>query len=269
VKKGVSHAASQADEPPERGSVVSEKNHYSYRLYADPSTARHFYERRFGGPIGSLIADEQARVLAEFAGEVRDRFVLDVGTGTGRAAMLLARDGAQVTAVDASEEMLAVAREQAAAERLSIRFVPGDAHHLDFSDRSFDLVVSLRVLMHTPDWQQCVGELCRVARRRLILDYPSVTSFALLESIGRRIAHVAGMKTEPYRVLGSRAVRRELRLRGFDVRSVHRQFVLPIALHKTVGSQAFSRSSRQLSSRLGLLRLFGSPITLVADRCES
>ena len=41
------------------------------------------------------------------------------------------------------------------------------------ADRSFDLAVSLRVLMHTPDWRQCVAELCRVARRRVIVDFPA------------------------------------------------------------------------------------------------
>ena len=66
--------------------------------------------------------------------------MLDVGTGTGRAALLLARGGAHVTAVDASEEMLAVARQRArraAASRSSSS--RGDAHALDFADRSFDV----------------------------------------------------------------------------------------------------------------------------------
>ena len=66
--------------------------------------------------------------------------VLDVGTGTGRAALILARGGAQVTAVDASERMLPIARRRAEEQRVAVRFLVGDAHALDFADRAFDVV---------------------------------------------------------------------------------------------------------------------------------
>ena len=66
---------------------MNRRDHYSYTVYADPVTAASFDERRFGGPIGQLIAVEQARVLAEFAGPIEGRSILDVGTGTGRAAI--------------------------------------------------------------------------------------------------------------------------------------------------------------------------------------
>lgn len=252
-------------------SPVSETaaDHYSYRVYADPATARSFDERRFGGPIGHLVAEAQAKALADFIGPPRGRSILDVGTGTGRAAILLAREGADVTAIDASEEMLAIARTRAAGEHLPVRFLIGDAHRLEFASRAFDVVISLRVLMHTPDWRTCLGELCRVADGRVIVDYPSASSFALLEAAARRVTHALGAKTEPYRVLRGRAVARELRKSGFEIRAVHRQFVLPIALHKAIGWPRFSLESRELSRQLGLLHLFGSPVTLVAERCAS
>ena len=57
--------------------------------------------------------------------------MLDVGTGTGRAAIALARRGAVVTGVDASEEMLAVARQRAPRTAgAASTFVSGDAHGL-------------------------------------------------------------------------------------------------------------------------------------------
>src|SRR5207244_1596046 len=99
-----------ADPEGRRVSVPPADDHYSYRVYADPATAQHFDERRFGGDIGRMVAASQADALARFAGQVADRTVLDVGTGTGRAALLMARAGARVTGVDPSEEMLAIAR---------------------------------------------------------------------------------------------------------------------------------------------------------------
>jgi SAM-dependent methyltransferase len=244
-------------------------DHYSYTTYADPETARTFDARRFGGPIGELVAETQARVLLDFVGAGPDRTVLDVGTGTGRAALLLARTGAQVTGVDASREMLAVAERRAADAGAAIQFVTGDAHALDFPDRSFDTAVSLRVLMHTPEWRRCLAELCRVARRQVVVDYPSARSVAVIESVMRRIGRAAGIDTEAYRVLTGRVVAAQLRQGGFQIRSVHRQFVLPIAFHKAIGSVRFTRAIERLFERAGLLRLFGSPVTIVAERCAS
>jgi len=245
-------------------------DHYSYAAYADPAMAQTFDSRRFSGPIGELIANSQARVLANMVGRIKDREILDVGTGTGRAALILALGGAKVTAVDASEEMLAIARQRAAEQLLStIKFQRGDAHALDFGARSFDAVVSFRVLMHTPQWSRCVAELCRVAERLVIVDYPSATSFALLESLARRAMHSAGMKTEPYRVFTHRAMTDAFDRNGFRIRSVHRQFVMPIALHKAIGSRRFTLWSENLLDHAGLRKPFGSPVTLVAERCAS
>ena len=243
------------------------RDHYSYTVYADPATARSFDERRFGGPIGDLIARDQAEVLTDFLGRVEGRSVLDVGTGTGRAAMLLAGAGAVVTGVDASEQMLSMARERAAAQHAAVQFLRGDAHALEFSDRSFDIAVSLRVLMHTPRWRVCLDELCRVAKDLVVIDYPSAHSTAALQAVGRRVLHAAGAATEPYRVFFDKEIAGAFTKNGFRVRSSHRQFVLPIALHKAIGSRSFTQSSERAFNRLGLLNALGSPVTLVAERC--
>jgi SAM-dependent methyltransferase len=236
-------------------------------MYADADMARTFDDRRFGGPIGELVARTQGRVLANMVGRIQDRDILDVGTGTGRAALLLAHGAARVTAVDASEEMLAIARRRAAEELVSVQFLRGDAHALDFADRSFDVAVAFRLLMHTPQWQRCIAELCRVAERLVVIDYPSATSVALFESLGRRVAHAAGVRTEPYRVFTHGTIVEAFARCGFRVRSVHRQFVMPIAFHKAIGSRRFTIWSEHKLDRLGLLKPFGSPVTLVAERC--
>jgi 2-polyprenyl-3-methyl-5-hydroxy-6-metoxy-1,4-benzoquinol methylase len=250
-------------------SADPERDHYSYTFYADRANARSFDDRRFSGAIGEMIAGTQARVLTNMIGRVKDRHILDVGTGTGRAALLFARGGARVTGVDASEEMLAIARQRAAAQMVDVTFQIGDAHALDFKERSFEAVVSLRLLMHAPHWRRCVSELCRVTDRLVIVDYPSATSVALLESAARRVTHALGMRTEPYRVFTHGQIADAFDRNGFRIRSVHRQFVLPIALHKLIGSRRLTISVERLFDRLGLLRLLGSPVTVVAERCAS
>ena len=77
-----------------------------------------------------------------------------------------------------------------------------------------------------------------------------------------------GAKTEPYRVFADRDIAAALGAVGFEVRELHRQFVLPIALHKTIGSRKFTMTAEALLERAGLLRRFGSPVTVMAERAE-
>lgn len=238
--------------------------HYSYSVYADPAMAERFDAMRFSGPIGTLVAESQEKVLFDFLGEVRGCAILDVGTGTGRAAIALAGHGARVRGVDASSEMLAVARRRADAAGVDIEFTTGDAHALALDAGAVDVAVSLRVLMHTPGWQQCIAELCRVARQRVIVDFPAAASAALVQSLARRWG--LARDREAYRVFTVREVRDAFASHGFDLARVHRQFVLPIAVHKAVGSRAFTRTSEGALRAIGMLRLFGSPVTVLAER---
>jgi 2-polyprenyl-3-methyl-5-hydroxy-6-metoxy-1,4-benzoquinol methylase len=243
--------------------------HYSYELYADPRMAESFEGMRFSGPIGRLIAESQEQVIASFLEPVAGQRVLDVGTGTGRGAIALAARGARVTGVDASAEMLAVARRRAQESGVEVDFVQGDAHGLAYDDRSFDVVLCLRVLMHTPDWRRSLGELCRVSRRYVVFDYPALLSAAALQSAARHVANAAGARTEAYRVFTDRSIRATLRANGFDVARRDRQFVLPIAVHKKVGSAGATRRVEGAFRQVGLNWLLGSPVTVLAERCAS
>jgi len=249
--------------------TARDKSHYSYAHYANADVAAGFDALRFGGPIGELLAETQEHVLVDFLMPLDRTHVLDVGTGTGRAAIALAKAGARVTAVDASSEMLDVARSRAASAGVKITFEPGDAHALPFADRSFDATVSLRVLMHTPGWAQALSELCRVSRSRVVFDYPSARSLAALQALARRLAAALGRQTEAYRVFRPGLIRATLDAHGFRVARAHRQFVLPIAVHKAIGSRGFTEASERTLSVVGLNAAFGSPITIVAERCAS
>ena len=68
--------------------------------------------------------------------------ILDLGCGTGRHALALARRGFRVTGVDLSEGMLAVARAKAAVDGLDVRFVQADAAAYA-TDERFDATLCL------------------------------------------------------------------------------------------------------------------------------
>jgi SAM-dependent methyltransferase len=87
---------------------------------------------------------------------------LDVGTGTGEVALRAARAGAEVTAVDISEELLAVARRKPGAEHVAWEL--GDAQQLRFADASFDVVVSCFAVIFAPDQDAATAQLARVCK---------------------------------------------------------------------------------------------------------
>ncbi|HEV2819448.1 MAG TPA: class I SAM-dependent methyltransferase [Solirubrobacteraceae bacterium] len=67
--------------------------------------------------------------------------ILDVGAGTGRVALDLARAGHEVVALDRDEVLLGALRERAARDRLDVRTVTGDARAFAL-DRRFALVLA-------------------------------------------------------------------------------------------------------------------------------
>ena len=95
-----------------------------------------------------LLALEEPEVDLAL-GDVAGLDVLDVGAGTGRHAIRLAAQGARVTALDFSDEMLAQARAKPGAEL--VRWLTHDVGvPLPFGDRTFARVLSALVLEHIP-----------------------------------------------------------------------------------------------------------------------
>lgn len=70
--------------------------------------------------------------LEKEAGFDKSLRILDVGCGTGRHAIELAKRGYDITGIDLSESMLAQAREKAEAEKLQINFLKRDARDMGF-----------------------------------------------------------------------------------------------------------------------------------------
>jgi malonyl-CoA O-methyltransferase len=96
-------------------------------------------------------------------GPVRGLKVLDLGCGTGRHALWLAEQGAQVTGVDFSAGMLGQAAQKPGAD--GVQFVVHDLHQpLPFAAGTFDRVASGLVLEHLHDLGHFFGEARRVLK---------------------------------------------------------------------------------------------------------
>jgi 2-polyprenyl-6-hydroxyphenyl methylase / 3-demethylubiquinone-9 3-methyltransferase len=120
--------------------------------------------------------DEHSRTPLE------GKTALDVGCGAGLLAEPLARLGATVTGTDAAHELIAVAREHAAAMRLEIDYRAGDVQELE---GQFDLVTCMEVIEHVAD---PAAFLKAVAKRLapvglLVLSTPNATAWSRLMMI--------------------------------------------------------------------------------------
>ena len=117
----------------------------------------------YDGDRNPLVLLEEPHV-ARLLGDVRGLSVLDVGCGTGRHALRLAKRGAQVTGVDFSAGMLGKARQKSGAEKVTL-VEHNITASLPFAPASFDRVLSCLVLDHVPDVRVFFAELRRVCRR--------------------------------------------------------------------------------------------------------
>ena len=134
---------------------------------------RSYWDRRapsYTDVIRKNLADDWDAVWADMLisrfpeGRRENLRVLDIGTGPGFYAIILAARGYDVTAVDFSENMLAEARRNAGALAEKIDFRQMDAHALDFPDGSFDVIVTRNLTWNLSDPFRAYKDWLRVLR---------------------------------------------------------------------------------------------------------
>jgi SAM-dependent methyltransferase len=117
---------------------------------------------RYQGILTPTILGPFADALVQAAAVRRDDAVLDVGCGTGAAAIAAARTAARVVGADVNAGMLDVAR--SLAGRAPIEWVEARAERLPFGDASFDLVLCAQTLQFVADRELALLEMHRVLR---------------------------------------------------------------------------------------------------------
>ncbi|MDQ8042973.1 MAG: class I SAM-dependent methyltransferase [Solirubrobacteraceae bacterium] len=103
-----------------------------------------------------------AERLVELAAPQKGERAIDLGCGTGNATVPLAASGAQVTAVDPSLRLLAIAAERVREEGLRITTSLGGAEQLPLPDRDADLVISNFGVIFATDAEAALRESLRV-----------------------------------------------------------------------------------------------------------
>jgi ubiquinone/menaquinone biosynthesis C-methylase UbiE len=136
------------------------------RRFYDESAGAYDHWMRFYDPV--MLGDGRRRVCSRADGRT-----LELAIGTGLNLPYYQGD-VQLTGVDLSPAMLAVAAQRARELAVDIELRVGDAHALDLPDDSFDTVVSTLFLSTVPDPRRAAAEIGRVLKpggRLLLLDH--------------------------------------------------------------------------------------------------
>lgn len=193
--------------------------------YYDRYSAWYDQERELG--YYGLINDLEFDVIID---AVRQRDVLEIGSGTGLILERTSRVARSAWGVDLSRGMVDVTR----AKGLSA--VQASADHLPFRDRSFEVVYSFKVLPHVPEIETAISEVRRVLKPggRAFLEFYNPRS---IKWLANRAAGRMKRDPGPYiRYDGLATIRsylprgtRVVRVRGIRIFGVTRHFyTLPV-----------------------------------------
>ena len=109
------------------------------------------------------------REMNGFLPQDRSLDILDVGTGTGYFALLLAGEGHRLTGIDLTPAMLAEAEETAKEAGQEITFLLRDAQDTGFAGESFDAVVTRNLTWTLPEPEKAYREWFRLLRKGGVL----------------------------------------------------------------------------------------------------
>lgn len=170
----------------------------------------------YDGEGNPLVALEEPHVDALLGLVAPGMKIADIGCGTGRHAIRLAMRGADVTALDFSEEMLSRARVKAAQLEAAspagdttplpwcgvedrLRFLQHDlARPLPLEDQSFDRVLCGLVLEHIPNLEFVFAQMKRICRSDGAIVVSNMHPAMMLKGVTARFTDpFTGRETRP------------------------------------------------------------------------
>ena len=139
------------------------------------SSSEHWEEYHKQWDKGMEVPSNPRIIEAIFSTlDIKNKKVLEVGSGIGRDSIYLAKSGAENYLLDYVDAPFKIAHEIARREKVKIITIKGDAQNLPFPDDHFDLVFSGGLIEHFLDPSILIKEQRRVLKKGgyLLVDVP-------------------------------------------------------------------------------------------------
>ncbi len=160
--------------------------------------------------------------------------VLDAPCGIGRASLLLAEKGYDVTGVDLGEAAIVAARTAVNIARADITIEQADLERLPYDNACFDACLCFRFIHHLPTAElreQIIAELCRVAHQFVLISYLNPLS---VTSVRRNLKERLGGKPSIQHRISLGDLVQHFEHQGFSLHQDLAQLPLLHSLHLAV-----------------------------------
>lgn len=128
------------------------------------------------------------RFIVQQLGDVRGKYLLDLGCGAGENSVYFASRGARCVAADYSPGMVEVALKLAEANQVQVEGRVINAMAIDFPDHTFDIVYASNLLHHIPDPKLALQEMHRVLKPGGVMCFWDPLKHNPIINVYRRIA---------------------------------------------------------------------------------
>ncbi len=233
---------------------------------ADLHSASAEYAARFSGPAGKWLLGVQERIVLSRLKACSNCKILDVGGGHGQIAQPLVSHGYSVRVFGSSVDALTQVRELNQKGRCEVD--SGDILNIPYPERHYDVVTCFRLVPHSIDWKNLVGELCRVAKRTVIIDYPVRHSVNALTPLLFGAKKGFEGNTRHFLLFSDNEINEVFVENGFRCVSLTKQFFFPMVIHRALKSPTFSSFIEWFPRVVGLTHLWGSPVIAEFERAR-
>ncbi|TKB11752.1 bifunctional 2-polyprenyl-6-hydroxyphenol methylase/3-demethylubiquinol 3-O-methyltransferase UbiG [Desulforhopalus sp. IMCC35007] len=235
-----------------------------YLETADIDTATAEYASRFKGAAGEFLLKRQTEITLSLLRDLPKATVLDVGGGHAQLAEPLVENGFEVTVTGSDDRC--IERLAQRIPRFDFEYKTCDSLQLPFEDRSFDVVMSFRLLSHVRRWPELIAELSRVAKYCVLFDYADKRSFNFLYNCLFEAKRKMEGNTRHFNLYSRGEISRELAKNGFQKPAFKPQFLCPMVVHRQLKSRSISSVMEGCFRVTGMTQFFGSPIIVRSDR---
>lgn len=224
---------------------------------ADIETSSDDYASRFSGEIGAWLLKVQEEATLKMLADYPQATILDVGGGHGQLTEPLINHGYQVTVLGSDESCQH--RIQSLVHQNRCSFQVGNVLDLPYPDNSFDVAIAYRFMAHVTNWQQFVKELARVAKKAVIIDYPTVRSANAIAPYLFKLKKGVEGNTRPFICYQEQDLLDFFTSIGLKKGDRYAQFFWPMVLHRMLKSVKISSVLENSIRLTGLTHFFGSP----------